>query len=1311
MITLLSGQTLSGKAGTASAITYNIFADLFTTTDVFSPTQGQLPSSTGTLYPSTGGTSLIGEMQFANTTAFPVTGITFYIIGTGAANQINGGFTIPANGSASYAEGLFRIYDSTGLLISTSNVILTGDVTGSGAGIITTTLATVNSNVGSFGGPTTSVNIIINGKGLITSAVSTGIQIAESQVTNLITDLGLKANLAGPTFTGIPAAPTATQGNNSTQLATTAYVDTGLGTKQTTGNYITALIGDITASGPGSSTATLVNIPTNVSAAGSILYTNIVAPSTPAAGKAQIYVDSTSKNIASKNDAGVVNHGVQTKTATATQFLTAIADNGVVTSAQPANTDITGLGTSSTKNIGNTVLDPGTGKLEYAWPIAAAVTGANKTYASTDRGYVFLRSNSGSAMSDTLPALTNTTADIGWMIAIHNEGTTTTEILTMNASGGALFRSNSGGTAATSPINYGCRQMFVWSGTQWTLETGNANLLRRSGAIVAGNFPQFLDTVGNVVTDSGMSASSLTTLFSGKQATGNYITALTGDVTASGPGSATATVVNIPNATTAAGDILFTNIAAPGTPAAGKTMQYVDSTSKNMVSKNDAGVVNHGIQTRTATANNWIRSIADDGSTTISQPAATDITGLATIATSGSATDLTTGTLPAGRMPALTGDVTSTVGTVGTTVVKINGTTLSGLATGILKNTTGTGIPSIAVASDIPTTPSGSALGTGRTITTTAPLQIAGTTSADLSVDRTLSILAATSTTPGTLSAAQFNFLSAYNGSGIIFVTSNAYSNLLVDGSTDDLAALNTLMSNAPDGSTLVWPGQNKTMVLSGAAAIPSGKHFKFVGGGPGGKTHILQTSLTADHFTVQDWFSTFTGFDFMTNNTTTTAVQAYTSGTVLTINTITTALVPASGSINVGSAIGWQVLTYSARTATTVTLSSTGTGSSAIGDVVVFKTAGAAITSGNNVGIDVFDNTFTCCFNGYTASGSTSNQSTISSNGFLNTINFDLMIDAANWNGIIDSNTCDCTVRSRSLSHCEILQCGSITGQGNQFIRGQFNLRLGSTTAAYPAGVFGVYFTNSFFDNAGTDAVKVQGISAVQRVKLTSCWLSSAAANGLNFASTATTLPTDIELIGCNIYSNTTAGITGAGVADYKVTGGQIAGNGTGFLITAATGNVYSVHAVGVRVGPTGGIGVNTTALNIATGTYAQLKFADCDFTGNTTSFALGTITPVTASRYAITGCPGINPRGAGLAQPGVPTSTTVLTNTTGFRCTIFLKNGSTSPTVITVNGQAVTGFTTATVSAAAGQIFLDPGGTIQMTYTVAPTWVWIAN
>jgi lysophospholipase L1-like esterase len=62
-----------------------------------------------------------------------------------------------------------------------------------------------------------------------------------------------------------------------------------------------------------------------------------------------------------------------------------------------------------------------------------------------------------------------------------------------------------------------------------------------------------------------------------------------------------------------------------------------------------------------------------------------------------------TSVFPASLMPAFTGDANNTAGTLSLTVTKINGTTMSGLATGILKNTTGTGVPSIAVAVDFPT--------------------------------------------------------------------------------------------------------------------------------------------------------------------------------------------------------------------------------------------------------------------------------------------------------------------------------------------------------------------------------------------------------------------------------------------------------------------------------------------------------------------------------------------------------------------------------------------------------------------------------
>ena len=96
--------------------------------------------------------------------------------------------------------------------------------------------------------------------------------------------------------------------------------------------------------------------------------------------------------------------------------------------------------------------------------------------------------------------------------------------------------------------------------------------------------------------------------------------------------------LTITSGTAVLGSLLFTAIGAPTTPAAGKASVYVDSTSKNLAVKNDAGTVNHGIQTKTAVASNWLRSIADDGSSVLSQPAFTDLSGAITTAQLGTNT-------------------------------------------------------------------------------------------------------------------------------------------------------------------------------------------------------------------------------------------------------------------------------------------------------------------------------------------------------------------------------------------------------------------------------------------------------------------------------------------------------------------------------------------------------------------------------------------------------------------------------------------------------------------------------------------------
>lgn len=104
------------------------------------------------------------------------------------------------------------------------------DETGSGAAVFAMSPTLVTPAIG-----TPSSGILTNCTGL-----------PESGVVNLTSDLALKAPLASPTFTGTPAAPTPSTADNSTKIATTAYVQaqgfgTGSGTVTHTGSLTSGL--------------------------------------------------------------------------------------------------------------------------------------------------------------------------------------------------------------------------------------------------------------------------------------------------------------------------------------------------------------------------------------------------------------------------------------------------------------------------------------------------------------------------------------------------------------------------------------------------------------------------------------------------------------------------------------------------------------------------------------------------------------------------------------------------------------------------------------------------------------------------------------------------------------------------------------------------------------------------------------------------------------------------------------------------------------------------------------------------------------
>ncbi len=182
------------------------------------------PSGTNITIASTGGgggiTSINTDSTAAQLLTVGTSGTDFAITNPGSGSHVLNLPTASASnrGALSSADwSTFNSKQAAGSYITA----LTGDATASGPGSVALTLATVNANVGSFGIAASVGTFTVNAKGLITAASNTAILIAESQVTNLVSDL------AG---------------------------------KQAIGNYLTALTGDGTASGPGSAALTLATV-------------------------------------------------------------------------------------------------------------------------------------------------------------------------------------------------------------------------------------------------------------------------------------------------------------------------------------------------------------------------------------------------------------------------------------------------------------------------------------------------------------------------------------------------------------------------------------------------------------------------------------------------------------------------------------------------------------------------------------------------------------------------------------------------------------------------------------------------------------------------------------------------------------------------------------------------------------------------------------------------------------------------------------------------------------------------------------------
>ena len=228
------------------------------------------------------------------------------------------------------------------------------------------------------------------------------------------------------------------------------------------------------------------------------------------------------------------------------QFVTATSASGALTCTSPtlAGAQFANQGTTTTVLHGNAAGNPSFGAVVSADLNLTTTTCTNQFVSAISSAAA------GTCTTDTLASAQHA-----------NQGTTTT-----------LLHGNAAGNPS-------------WTGV--TIADHTATGTPSATTFLRGDNTWATPGGSGTVTTTGSPANNNLAKFSGATSITN--TDLTGDVTTSGT-SAT-TLANIPTATPMAGSLLATAIAAPGTPAAGKGSVYVDSTSKKLCNKDDAGVV------------------------------------------------------------------------------------------------------------------------------------------------------------------------------------------------------------------------------------------------------------------------------------------------------------------------------------------------------------------------------------------------------------------------------------------------------------------------------------------------------------------------------------------------------------------------------------------------------------------------------------------------------------------------------------------------------------------------------------------------
>ena len=256
-LTISGGTNLTSSAA-SNTVTVNLDPNISLTSvvasGVITATSGFSGNVTGNINSS--GVSTVTSLNATNINASGIVTATSGFVGnlTGlasSATKLATGRTVAITGDLAYTSGSF---DGT------------GNVTGTG------TLATVNSNVGSFGSQTLIPVVTVNAKGLVTSvttaAVGTALTVTGDSGSENIDLLTETLTISGGTNLTSSAASNSVTVNLDPNISLTSVVASGIITA--TSGFVGNLTGNINSSGV--STVTSLNA-TNINASGIVTAT------------------------------------------------------------------------------------------------------------------------------------------------------------------------------------------------------------------------------------------------------------------------------------------------------------------------------------------------------------------------------------------------------------------------------------------------------------------------------------------------------------------------------------------------------------------------------------------------------------------------------------------------------------------------------------------------------------------------------------------------------------------------------------------------------------------------------------------------------------------------------------------------------------------------------------------------------------------------------------------------------------------------------------------------------------------------------